>query len=211
MFAAGTGQALNDAHVDRFDDEDENDRRCSGDLLQGLHTGAADTENHVGRQAQKLRAETLSRLETCNVPPRIDRKVAADRPSQFFQLLSQCRYTGLCDRIVGVPYFHHADARYAVRLLREGAVRPRQSDSGCRACKPRDEFAPPHLPLMPKARAYHIDGVAVTKDRGLPPQMQRLSTLIWQSLDFGLLAGAASRLTATSGSLSLRPLGGFGS
>ena len=48
------------------------------------------------------------------------------------------------------------------------------------------------------------DGVA-------PPQMQRLSTLMWQSLDFGLLAGAGSRRTATSGSLSLPRLSGFGS
>jgi hypothetical protein len=44
-----------------------------------------------------------------------------------------------------------------------------------------------------------------------PPQMQRLSTLMWQSLDLGRLEGAASRFTATSGSMSLLPLPGFGS
>jgi hypothetical protein len=41
--------------------------------------------------------------------------------------------------------------------------------------------------------------------------MQRLSTLMWQSLDFGLVAGTASRRTATSGSRSFLPFGGFGS
>jgi hypothetical protein len=44
-----------------------------------------------------------------------------------------------------------------------------------------------------------------------PPQMQRLSTLMWQSLDLGRPEGAASRFTATSGSMSLLPLPGFGS
>jgi hypothetical protein len=42
-----------------------------------------------------------------------------------------------------------------------------------------------------------------------PPQMQRLSTLMWQSLDLGRPEGAPSRFTATSGSMSLLP--GFGS
>ena len=44
-----------------------------------------------------------------------------------------------------------------------------------------------------------------------PPQMQRLSTLMWQSVDLGRPEGAASRFTATSGSMSLLPLPGFGS
>ena len=39
-----------------------------------------------------------------------------------------------------------------------------------------------------------------------PPQMQRLSTLMWQPLDLGRPEGAASRFTATSGSISLLPL-----
>jgi hypothetical protein len=42
------------------------------------------------------------------------------------------------------------------------------------------------------------------------PQMQRLSTLMWQPLDLGRPKGLASRFTATRGSLSLLPFG-FGS
>jgi hypothetical protein len=48
-------------------------------------------------------------------------------------------------------------------------------------------------------------------DFALSPQMQRLSSLMWQSLDLGRPEGAASRFTAMSGSLSLLPFSGFGS
>jgi hypothetical protein len=71
-------------------------------------------------------------------------------------------------------------------------------------------------PISGDKRTYrgHRGGPLLTLQRfrlRAPPQMQRLSTLMWQSLELGRPEGAASRFTATSGSMSLLPLPGFGS
>jgi hypothetical protein len=69
----------------------------------------------------------------------------------------------------------------------------------------RNIFSPKTQQLAGLCSAAHLIG-ALSE-----PQMQRLSTLMWQSLDLGRPEGAASRFTATSGSMSLLPLPGFGS
>jgi hypothetical protein len=50
--------------------------------------------------------------------------------------------------------------------------------------------------------------IALTRSASLqgPPQMQRLSTLMWQPVDLGRPEEPVSRFTATRGSLSLLPL-----
>jgi hypothetical protein len=52
-----------------------------------LTPGPSGGKNDVWRKAKKLRAELLRRLEAGDGPPLIDRKIAAETPTQFLQFL----------------------------------------------------------------------------------------------------------------------------
>jgi hypothetical protein len=81
------GQALDKAFVNWLGDQNEHDRHGSGCFLHRLHARTSGAENDVWRKAKKLRAELLRRLEAGDGPPLIDRKIAAETPTQFLQFL----------------------------------------------------------------------------------------------------------------------------
>src|SRR6516164_6442773 len=133
-------QALDEALVDRFGDQYENNRYRAGRLLQRLDAWAASTKNYVGRKVQELRTELFCHLETRDAKSIVDLQVAADNPAQLLQLLHHCRDPCLNNWIVGVALFKPADAPESVRLLSADGKRP------CRGCTDkRNDRAPLHL------------------------------------------------------------------
>src|SRR5262249_58409312 len=109
--------------------------------------GARVCQEYVGLQTDHLVGGRSCRMDVTAGPTKVDPHVAAIGPTQASKRLRERRDARLDVRIVFVEPHEHADAPYAVALLRPRRERPRR-----RAAEPSDEFAPSkakHHPPLP--------------------------------------------------------------
>jgi hypothetical protein len=90
-------------------------------------------------QADQLLRERSHPSDVTGAPTKIDPHVAAIRPIQARKRLNERRDFRFRERIVFVERHEHADAPYAVALLRPRHHRPRR-----RATKPGNELPSSH-------------------------------------------------------------------
>src|SRR5262249_33988938 len=103
-------------------------------------------QDDVGLQAHQLLRERSYPIVVIAVPTEVHPHVAIG-PTQIRKRLREHRVATLALRIVFVPRHEHADAPYAVALLRARHHRPRR-----RAPEPRDELSPPDHSITSSAR-----------------------------------------------------------
>ena len=84
-------------------------------------------QDDVGLQADQLLHERSCPIDVIAGPPKVDPHVAAFGPTQARKRLRERRDLSLCHGIVFVARLEHADAPYAVALLRPQRERPRRS------------------------------------------------------------------------------------
>jgi hypothetical protein len=90
-------------------------------------------------QADQLLRERSYPIDVTAAPTKVHPHIAAVGPTQARKRLRECRVATLPLRIIFVVRHEHADAPYAVALLRARRERPRDR----RAAERSDEFAPP--------------------------------------------------------------------
>src|SRR5262249_15124421 len=96
-------------------------------------------QDDVGLQADQLLRERSYPIDVTAAPTKVHPHVAAIGPTQVRKRLHERRLAKLHLRIVFVERHEHADAPYAVALLRTRRERPRR-----RTPEPHDKVAPSH-------------------------------------------------------------------
>src|SRR5262245_60063274 len=151
--AAGPREAFDIAGPDWIRCARDDDRNRAGQPHQDWNDAASNSDDGVGMQLHEIGAIGSHQVHIVGGPTLVEFDVAAPRPSQPLQLLSQCANTGLpfgIGRKVGHP---NPDAPHALALLRARRERPRCS----RAADERDELPPPHS-ITSSARASSGSG-----------------------------------------------------
>ncbi len=121
-------QIRDQAAADRIGDLDENNRHGAGDLLQRLHAGAANGDDHVGDERDQFPRVFPVLACIAGAPTILDADVGIIGPAQLLQPLLERRDVKARLRIVRHPVHQHADAANSLRLL--GARRKRPGGRG---------------------------------------------------------------------------------
>src|SRR5262249_60098926 len=127
-----------------------------GRILQQRQAPRVLDQDDVGFHSNELAGVESAALGVAAAPANLDPYVAAVRPSQFLQLLQQCRDAPLPLRVVLGEDGEHADSAHLVRrVLRPRGERP----PGRRAAEQHDEFAPLHS-ITSSASASSFGGIS---------------------------------------------------
>jgi hypothetical protein len=94
--------------------------------LEGNGRRGPAHKDDVGFQADQLLGERSYPIDVSAVPPNVHPHVAAFGPTQVRKRLSEGREPSLRHGIIFVKRHEHADAPYAVSLLRAHRARPRR-------------------------------------------------------------------------------------
>src|SRR5262249_30060585 len=147
-------KAINEAGADGVDDIQEHHRHSVHRLLQCYYGRGAASQDDIGRECDQFRRIYATAVGIESTPTVVDPHVATDGPAQLLQTLRECGDAGRCFRIVRGQVQKHADAPYALALLRARRQRPRR-----RAAEQRDELSAPHS-ITSSAVARSVDGTS---------------------------------------------------
>src|SRR5439155_24027539 len=92
--------------------------------LEGSGRPVPGCQEDVGLQADQLLRERWYPIGVTTAPPKVHSHVAAIGPTHARKCLSERRKIGLRQGIVFVEWHKHADAPYAIALLRPHRQRP---------------------------------------------------------------------------------------
>jgi hypothetical protein len=137
-FPLGAVEPRDDTAGDGVGRGHKDDRDRPGLSLEGKGRRGPDCQDDVGLQAHQFLRERSYPIDVTAVPPKVHPHVATIGPTQVREPLRERREAKLPLRIVFIICHEHADARYAVALLRSCRKRP----CDCRAAEPRDEISP---------------------------------------------------------------------
>src|SRR5262249_55527192 len=139
---------------DGVDHGRKDDRNRSRLPLEGSGRRGRVCQDYVGPQTDQLLRERSYPIGVTAGPTKVHPHVAAIGPTQVSKRLRERGEASLSLRIVFVECHEHADAPYAVALLRARRERPR-----CCCAEERDELAPSHS-ITSSARARSVGGTS---------------------------------------------------
>src|SRR5262245_61552107 len=168
----------------------EYDRNGAGRLQQRPQSRAASGQDDIRCERDQFRSVSANAITIARTPAVVDPHVATNAPAQLLQPVRERGGAGGSFRVLGSHAHQHADAPYALALLRARRERP----CGSRAAEQRDELAPFHS-FTSSAAASSLSGTMM-------PSIRALSALMISS---NLLACTTGR-SAGLAPLSMRPV-----
>src|SRR5262249_15105006 len=133
-------EARDEAGADWIRGLREHDGHAACRLLQPRHGRAGSRQDDLGHEGDQLRRVSAKEVGIARSPTIVNPYIAPDHPARLLQpLVKRCEASQRFGIVCGEVH-EHADAPYALALLRARRERPRSR----RAAEQRDELTPPH-------------------------------------------------------------------